>query len=1350
MAVAAERLALQNHRPSRNVLGIDLGTTNTVVAIWQAGKQNPEVLTINKCYERIIPSYVWCKDDGTFVVGRDALRNLKQFPQDVCYDAKRMIGQNFTNLTQLQSDYWSFKIVNNNGRPAYELSNGKLIEPEEISVQVLKKAKAIADAYACANLEYAVITVPAYFDQNQKQATIDAAKRAGLTVLQLVTEPTAAAFAFNYDHKRFDDYNLFVFDLGGGTFDITIISIKDGRFNVEACGGNNFLSGRDFDNLLMKDLRRRLEEHGAKNLNDVKQKIRLRALAETTKVALTTCDKEIVNCSDFIANATDKDGMFEITRAEFEKLAFQLKGFLRDACLEAMKKANLTSDEFANVLLIGGSSRMPMVSQLLNELFPQSFDSNFYQRNFFNPDEAVAYGAAIRAAQLLNPNHRDYKTIENLLPIGIGIGLIENQYSLMIPGGTKYPTKKKTRYCTTENDQKSAYIAVFEGERMRASDNQEILSFVLPDLPPGLAGDVYVDVTFEIDQNKFLKVTGESSTSVAEHYYRKVRHTTKLTEQLLLELTLNAENDEQKKILINARVELLNNAEDIRKRYENEKNIPYHKKRLIVDNCDEVIEWLNDNPDEPLDEDIINLAKQIEKDVEELIDLRLMSIQPEKHYLNFMKQKEIFEDGKFHLRNDVETIRKIQGNELNVPYKQLTTNICDTVSEIGSRITPSYVYIGENDEIYVGKSAINYGRKKPERLIYEKIYTPEMILAELLKKLASYVDQKLEGVVLTVPAYFSSEQKNKILEAAEMAGIKVLQLICEPTAAAIEYGMEHSYINREMLFVFDMGGRTLDITVIKVLTSEDFEVVISDGDQQLSGRDFGGVIVEWILKELERQIGNVNDKLNSRKKYKMAEMAKEAKEALSQAEDAIIQLSEVYSDACDVTLTRSEFEELSKGLVAKVKECIESTLKCKALNQQEINHVLFVGGASKMPMIKNLLKEFFNESKFSKTVNAEEIVARGAARMASKIGREEKRTDIKLRFYEGMYDQREKNTHIGSMKFKNLTKENFKNDIKFTIDEDGTVEISHDKNTSVQYRTHLYDLQKPSFQNDEKVNAVGIDFGNTTCFAAIARNNDNEAITLGNTNERALLSYVSYDERHVKCGKGVVNRMLWHAKSTIYDIKKIIGKDIESIEIDDKWPFKIIKTDRNVSIEIESFNNLILKDPEEVMAVILKYVKEKLFEENDERNFKEIVLSIPANFNNKEKEAILKAAELAKLKNVILLPDPISAYTYEDVQKDCEVSILITRKKFEDLSKSLLSATQEALDNFKLWKIDKVLQVGGGCRMPMIKRLLQNEFPNAQHLCHNFPEEAIARGAAFYANNSIPRIKNISTKNNDV
>uniref|UniRef100_A0A914QJ34 Heat shock protein 70 n=1 Tax=Panagrolaimus davidi TaxID=227884 RepID=A0A914QJ34_9BILA len=625
MAVAAERLALQNLRPSCNVLGIDLGTTNTVVAIWQAGKPSLEVLTVEN-NERIIPSYVWCKADGRFDVGRNPVRNLKQFPQDVCYDAKCMIGQNFTNLTQLQSDYWSFKIVNNNGRPAYELSNGNLIEPEEISVQVLKKAKAIADAYACANLEYAVITVPTYFGQNQKQATIDAAKRAGLTVLQLETEPTAAAFAFNYDHKRFDDYNLFVFDIGGGTFDITIISIKDGRFNVEACGGNNFLGGRDFDNLLMKDLRRRLEQHGAKNLNDVKQRIRLRALAEITKVALTTCDKEIVNCSDFIANATDKDGMFEITRAEFEKLAFQLKGFLRDACLEAMKKANLTSDEFANVLLIGSSTRMPMVSQLLNELFPQSFDSIFYQSKGLNPDEAVAYGAAIRAAQLLDPNHRDYKPIENLLPIAIGIGLIENQYLRMIPAGTKYPTKKKKRYVTTENNQKSAHIVVYEGEQIQA--NREILSFVVPNLSPGLAGDVYVDVTFVLDNNGLLTVTGKSATSTAEGSvdYRKVRQAGKPIEQLLLELTLNAENDEQKKILINARAELRKNVEKIRNRYQNHKNIPLHKKKLIMENCETLIDWLEDNPDEPFDEDTINLAKQIEKDAEELKDLILMTI----------------------------------------------------------------------------------------------------------------------------------------------------------------------------------------------------------------------------------------------------------------------------------------------------------------------------------------------------------------------------------------------------------------------------------------------------------------------------------------------------------------------------------------------------------------------------------------------------------------------------------------------------------------------------------------------------------------------------------------------------
>uniref|UniRef100_A0A914R3I8 Heat shock protein 70 n=1 Tax=Panagrolaimus davidi TaxID=227884 RepID=A0A914R3I8_9BILA len=625
MAVAAERLALQNLRPSCNVLGIDLGTTNTVVAIWQAGKPSPEVLTVEN-NERNIPSYVWCKADGTFVVGRDAVRNLKQFPQDVCYDAKRMIGQNFTNMTQLQSDYWGFQIVNNNGRPAYELSNGKMIEDEEISVQVLKKAKAIADAYAYDNLKYAVITVPACFDQNQKDATINAAEKAGLTVLQLETESTAAAYAYNYDNKRCDDYNLFVFDLGGGFFNISIISVKDGRLNIGAIGGADNLGGRDFDNLLMKELKKRMETLGEPKYDEVQQRTRLRVLAETTKVALTTCDKEIVNCTDFFANATDKDVMMEITRAEFEKLAFQLKGFLRDACLEAMKRANLTSDEFANVLLIGGSSRMPMVSQLLNELFPQSLDSFFYQSRALDPDTAVAYGAAIRAAQLLDPNHRDL--INGVLPIGIGIGLTKGHYLLMIPGGTKYPTKNKKRFYTIENNQKYAHIIIYEGEQIQANQNREILSITVPNLPPRIAGDVYFDITFKLNHDGILRVIIESPVSVIEETIdcKSLRQSGKPIEQLLRVLTFNAENNEQKIIQTEARMELRSNVENTKKRFENLKNIPLHKKKLIMENCETIIDWLEDNPDEPLDEERINLAKQIEKDAEELIDLRLMTI----------------------------------------------------------------------------------------------------------------------------------------------------------------------------------------------------------------------------------------------------------------------------------------------------------------------------------------------------------------------------------------------------------------------------------------------------------------------------------------------------------------------------------------------------------------------------------------------------------------------------------------------------------------------------------------------------------------------------------------------------
>uniref|UniRef100_A0A914QQ63 Uncharacterized protein n=1 Tax=Panagrolaimus davidi TaxID=227884 RepID=A0A914QQ63_9BILA len=382
----------------------------------------------------------------------------------------------------------------------------------------------------------------------------------------------------------------------------------------------------------------------------------------------------------------------------------------------------------------------------------------------------------------------------------------------------------------------------------------------------------------------------------------------------------------------------------------------------------------------------------------------------------------------------------------------------------GSRITPSYVYIGENGEKHVGKSAKNYGHKKPERLFYE-------ISSEVLKKLVAYVGEHIDGVVLTVPAFFSTEQKNKILEAAEMAGITVLQLICEPTAAAIAYGMEHSYINGEMLFVFDMGGGTFDITIIKILNSKDFEVIVLGGDSHLGGRDFDGVIIDWMLKKLEDKVGkNGLKKLMPRKKYKIMEMAKEAKEALSQAEDAVIQLSEVHSDASDVTLTRTEFEELSKGLVAKVKE-----------------------------------------SKFSKTVNAEEIVALGATRLAAKLGKQSTRSDItelnykdkislkvgieyadingdsvirkvfdsntsynqeqvinmktmqdkecEITLYEGLYDELEKNTHIGGLKLMNLPPkkaEEYNVDVILTIDKNGILEVkTNDLNCAVKYKTQL-------------------------------------------------------------------------------------------------------------------------------------------------------------------------------------------------------------------------------------------------------------------------------------------------------
>uniref|UniRef100_A0AC34FEW0 Uncharacterized protein n=1 Tax=Panagrolaimus sp. ES5 TaxID=591445 RepID=A0AC34FEW0_9BILA len=274
-----------------------------------------------------------------------------------------------------------------------------------------------------------------------------------------------------------------------------------------------------------------------------------------------------------------------------------------------------------------------------------------------------------------------------------------------------------------------------------------------------------------------------------------------------------------------------------------------------------------------------------------------------------------------------------------------------------------------------------------------KIYTPEEISAEVLKKLVTYAgEEEIDAVVLTVPAYFTSEQKEKILEAAKMADLEVLQLICEPTAAAIAYGMEHAYINNEILFVFDMGGGTFDITIIKIQNSKDFTVIALGGDSHLGGRDFDGLIVDWMLKELEKQIGKIV--LSPRKKHKMNEMAKEAKEALSQAVDAALQLSELDNNASDVTFTRKDFEKAANELLEKVKDSIITTLKCRQLKQQEINHVLFVGGASKMPMIANILKALFKEAKFSSSIKAEEIVALGATRLAAKLSGQSNRIDI--------------------------------------------------------------------------------------------------------------------------------------------------------------------------------------------------------------------------------------------------------------------------------------------------------------------------------------------------------------------
>nr|VFK49095.1 MAG: molecular chaperone DnaK [Candidatus Kentron sp. TC] len=493
------------------IIGIDLGTTNSCVAIMESGKQR---VIENSEGDRTTPSIVaWTKDDEV-VVGQSAKRQAVTNPQDTLFAIKRLIGRRFQDdVVQRDIKIVPYKIVGADNGDAWVEAKGKKLAPPEVSARVLMKMKSTAEDYLGEPVKEAVITVPAYFNDSQRQATKDAGRIAGLEVKRIINEPTAAALAYGMDKKR-GDVKIAVYDLGGGTFDISIIEIADvegeHQFEVLSTNGDTFLGGEDFDIRIMDYIADEFKKDSGIDLhNDPLALQRLKEVAEKAKIELSSSQQTDINLPYITADASGPKHLnMKLTRAKLESLVENLIARTVEPCRIALKDAGISASDIDDVILVGGQTRMPSVQQTVRSIFGKE------ARKDVNPDEAVAIGAAIQGGVLAG-DVKDVLLLD-VTPLSLGIETLGGIMTKLIEKNTTIPTKAAQIFSTAEDNQRAVTVHVLQGEREVASANKSLGRFDLSDIPSAPRGIPQIEVTFDIDANGILNVSAKDKATGKE------------------------------------------------------------------------------------------------------------------------------------------------------------------------------------------------------------------------------------------------------------------------------------------------------------------------------------------------------------------------------------------------------------------------------------------------------------------------------------------------------------------------------------------------------------------------------------------------------------------------------------------------------------------------------------------------------------------------------------------------------------------------------------------------------------------------------------------------------------------